>query len=142
MFLDASVVVAILTREPEFETLLAAISEAGTPISVSPLVRFEAAMAVARIKAGSVSRPAAEKAAFIRAARDIVDEFLSEVGAVELPIDFAISHAALDAAMTYGKTVGHKAALNMGDCFSYACAKSRNMPLLYKGNDFSETDLA
>ena len=35
----------------------------------------------------------------------------------------------------------HVAELNMGDCFSYALAKSRGLPLLFKGNDFSQTDL-
>jgi len=43
---------------------------------------------------------------------------------------------------TYGKLVGHPADLNMGDCFAYACAKVYGAQLLYKGRDFSETDLA
>ena len=49
---------------------------------------------------------------------------------------------AIDAAMTHGRAVGHRADLNFGDCFSYACARANGVPLLYKGNDFSETDLA
>ncbi|MDP3899007.1 MAG: type II toxin-antitoxin system VapC family toxin, partial [Mesorhizobium sp.] len=36
---------------------------------------------------------------------------------------------------------GHRARLNMGDCFSYALAKSRNLPLLFKGDDFIHTDI-
>jgi len=46
------------------------------------------------------------------------------------------------AARTYGKIVGHRAALNFGDCFSCAAAKSLGVGLLYKGNDFAFTDLA
>jgi ribonuclease VapC len=41
----------------------------------------------------------------------------------------------------YGKGRGHPAQLNMGDCFAYAVAKSRRMPLLFKGNDFTKTDI-
>jgi ribonuclease VapC len=42
----------------------------------------------------------------------------------------------------YGKGRGHPAQLNLADCLSYACAKSHAMPLLHKGNNVSETDLA
>ena len=49
--------------------------------------------------------------------------------------------AAFDAFIVFGKGSGHPAALNYGDLFSYALAKVRNLPLLFKGNDFAETDL-
>jgi ribonuclease VapC len=42
----------------------------------------------------------------------------------------------------YGKGTGHPARLNLGDCVSYAMAKKAGVPLLYKGNDFAQTDLA
>jgi ribonuclease VapC len=42
---------------------------------------------------------------------------------------------------TYGKGIQAKAGLNFGDCASYALAKSRNAPLLYKGDDFAATDI-
>jgi len=48
---------------------------------------------------------------------------------------------ALDAYARYGKG-RHRAALNMGDCFAYACAKANRAKLLYKGDDFVHTDLA
>ena len=55
------------------------------------------------------------------------------------------SRADMDAAyaafLIYGRGTGHRAGLNFGDVFSYALAKVRNLPLLYKGNDFAETDL-
>jgi ribonuclease VapC len=49
---------------------------------------------------------------------------------------------AIRALSIYGKMVGHPAQLNMGDALSYACAKAFHVPLLYKGDDFSKTDLA
>jgi ribonuclease VapC len=49
--------------------------------------------------------------------------------------------AAYAAFVAFGKGSGHKAALNFGDVFSYALAKVRGLPLLYKGNDFGETDI-
>ena len=49
---------------------------------------------------------------------------------------------AIRALSVYGKVVGHPAQLNMGDALSYACAKAFHVPLLYKGDDFSKTDLA
>ena len=49
---------------------------------------------------------------------------------------------ALDAYHRYGRGSGHPAKLNFGDCFAYACAKANGARLLYKGEDFAETDLA
>lgn len=54
----------------------------------------------------------------------------------------AEAEAAYAAFVAFGKGSGHAAALNFGDLFSYALAKVRNLPLLYKGDDFSETDIA
>lgn len=50
--------------------------------------------------------------------------------------------AAYAAFVAFGKGSGHPAALNFGDVFSYALAKVRGLPLLFKGSDFSETDIA
>src|SRR5271154_1305850 len=57
------------------------------------------------------------------------------------PPSVAEMDAAYAAFLAFGKGSGHPAALNFGDVFSYALAKVRNLPLLYKGNDFAETDL-
>jgi ribonuclease VapC len=51
------------------------------------------------------------------------------------------AQAALVAFARYGKGRSHPARLNMGDCFAYAAARTRGMPLLYKGNDFTRTDI-
>jgi ribonuclease VapC len=52
------------------------------------------------------------------------------------------AEAAYAAFVAYGKGSGHPAALNFGDVFSYALAKVRGLPLLYKGDDFAQTDIA
>ena len=54
------------------------------------------------------------------------------------PADLA---AAFGAFVAFGKGSGHPAALNFGDLFAYALAKVRNLPLLFKGADFAETDI-
>ncbi|MBI3148382.1 MAG: type II toxin-antitoxin system VapC family toxin [Betaproteobacteria bacterium] len=56
--------------------------------------------------------------------------------------DKTIADAAYAAFITYGKGNGHPANLNFGDVFSYALAKVRGLPLLYKGDDFALTDIA
>ena len=49
--------------------------------------------------------------------------------------------AAMDARRKFSRGSGHAAKLNFGDCFAYALAKTRNLPLLFKGNDFVHTDI-
>lgn len=56
-------------------------------------------------------------------------------------ISEALGDPAFQAHRRFGKGTGHPAALNYGDCFSYAMARSLNTPLLFKGNDFIHTDL-
>lgn len=51
------------------------------------------------------------------------------------------AQAGIEAYALYGRGSGHPAKLNMGDCFSYALAKTRNLPLLFKGDDFIHTDV-
>ena len=59
-----------------------------------------------------------------------------------VPPSAAEAQAAYAAFVAFGKGSGHPASLNYGDLFSYALAKVRGLPLLFKGNDFSETDIA
>ncbi|CCV16154.1 type II toxin-antitoxin system VapC family toxin [Mesorhizobium sp. STM 4661] len=58
-------------------------------------------------------------------------------------VAFSAEHAqaSIEAYALYGRGSGHPAKLNMGDCFAYALAKTRNLPLLFKGNDFIHTDI-
>jgi ribonuclease VapC len=108
MFVDASAIVAILGREPGHEEIEKRMAEVDGRFFVSPLVKFEASVALARQKA----------------------------------ITPELGRRALDASAVYGKVVGHRADLNFGDCFTYACAKHLGVPLIYKGKDFAHTDIA
>ncbi|MPZ59075.1 MAG: PIN domain-containing protein [Rhizobiales bacterium] len=58
-----------------------------------------------------------------------------------VPVDLAQARIAADAFTRYGRGQ-HPARLNYGDCFAYALAASRGVPLLYKGTDFGKTDIA
>ncbi|MDE1992263.1 MAG: type II toxin-antitoxin system VapC family toxin [Rhizobiaceae bacterium] len=142
MFIDASVVVAILTREPGYEEIRKALGKISDTLYVSPLVRFEASLALARQKAVSSGRQIKLSPEMLRQAAEVVDAFLEVLGAQEIEISPEIGRGALEASARYSKAVGHKADLNFGDCFAYACAKALNVGLLYKGNDFAETDIA
>jgi ribonuclease VapC len=123
MFLDASAIVAILNDEPGVEEIKRRLDAAAGPFLVSPLALFESTTAIAQAKA-------------------VVAAFVEDLGAREIIISGDIGRKAVEAAGRYGKVVGHQAALNFGDCFAYACAKAYRAPLLYKGEDFSQTDLA
>lgn len=107
------------------------IEAAETPLSISPLAIYEATSVLASRQRISVSD-----------ARRIVLHFAQLVGATNLSITPEIGEIALSALARYGKGRGHPAQLNFGDCFSYACAKFADVPLLYVGSDFAHTDLA
>jgi ribonuclease VapC len=70
----------------------------------------------------------------------VVDQLLSRANATVVPIDRATGREALRAFVRYGKG-RHPAALNMGDCFAYACTRQLATTLLCKGNDFPLTDI-
>ncbi len=70
-----------------------------------------------------------------------VDGFLALVEPEIAAFDIDQLVAARSAYAHYGRGSGHKANLNMGDCFSYALAKTRKLPLLFKGDDFVHTDI-
>ncbi len=128
MFLDASAMVAILLREPEAAELSERLEGASRRLT-SALAIYETTLAVTRRRGWTLP-----------AARGLVAEFMDIVEISIVPIDASESQAALDAFERYGKG-RHPAALNMGDCFAYACAKTHRVPLLFKGDDFSKTDV-
>lgn len=70
-----------------------------------------------------------------------LDDFLRESGIELVPVSVVQSRDARRAYRHYGKG-RHPARLNFGDCFAYALAKATGEPLLFKGEDFSETDIA
>jgi ribonuclease VapC len=127
--IDASAIVAILTDEPEGDALTEALGRA-SEITTSPVAVFEATLGLVRILKRSVED-----------AETDVMEFLRLVGVVIKPIQPEIIHVALKAFARYGKGRGHPARLNLGDCFIYAQATVDGASLLYKGDDFSKTDI-
>ena len=129
MFVDTSVVVAILSGEDDAAYWSTRIEEAPTRLT-SALVMLEAAMRLST-KLGIDPKEIEE----------IIAAFLAQ-GQIEIaPIGFDEGRLAIQAFSIYGKGRGNPAQLNLADCLSYACAKARGIPLLYKGNDFSHTDL-
>lgn len=70
-----------------------------------------------------------------------LNEFLVIAGVRIEAVTLDQISAARKAHMIFGKGTGHGAALNFGDCFAYALAKILDAPLLFKGGDFTETDL-
>jgi ribonuclease VapC len=132
----------ILGREPGHEEIEKRMAEAEGQFFVSPLVKFEASVALARQKAMAKTPNAKPSPELLRQAQGAVDAFVEDIGAEEVAISPEIGKRALDASAAYGKAVGHVADLNFGDCFAYACAKALDAALLYKGNDFAHTDLA
>lgn len=127
--LDASAIVAILSREPECDRLLAALERAGGA-ATSPTAVYEAALGLRRKRYCSVAEAEAD-----------VIEFLALAEVAVEPIEAPAAHGALDAFARYGKGTRHPAQLNLGDCFAYAQAKSTGAALLFKGDDFSRTDI-
>lgn len=128
MFVDASALTAILLGEPEADALATKIEEARTRIT-SPIAVWETALALAR----ALQVPPAE------ASRD-VHAYLAMASIQLIAVPTETADLAADAHARFGKG-RHKARLNMGDCFAYACARHFGLPLLYKGDDFALTDI-
>ena len=129
MFVDASAMVAILSAEPDAARLIRCLERADAPIT-SALAIFETAMALSRKLAQDVAASEAQ-----------VERFIEAAGLRLVPIAAAESRAALAAQAHFGKGRGHPARLNMGDCFAYACARVHDVPLLFVGDDFPQTDI-
>ena len=129
MFVDASAMCAVLLAEEDADEIAAKIYSTGGAIT-SAMAIYETVLAVARHNGAGTG-----------AARVDVDELLAVANIKIIEIGVSDGHAALDAFERYGKG-RHPARLNMGDCFAYACARTRGVPLLFKGDDFSHTDIA
>ncbi|WAP69424.1 type II toxin-antitoxin system VapC family toxin [Jiella pelagia] len=143
MLLDASAIVALLARESGADEVRRRLSAATSPLYVCSVTIFEATLALARAKT-PVGRTDQRKPtqAEIHKALQVVLAFLKANDVRDRAVDSAIVIDAVQAAAIYGKAVGHPADLNFGDCLVYASAKAIEVPLLYIGNDFVQTDLA
>ncbi len=125
MVVDTSAVVAILLEEPESAHYAQLIEDSPIPL-ISAASVFEAGIVL-------ISRYGPE-------ARDDLRAFVAQAGMQIEPVTVEQTEIALDAYQRFGKG-RHRAGLNFGDCFAYALAKAMGQPLLFKGNDFSQTDI-
>ena len=125
MVIDTSAIVAMLRNEPEALRLEKAL--------VADPIRLVPATCVLEARMVLVSRRGEHALAEI-------DLWLGTIEATTIPVDADLVDLATQAWLTYGKG-RHSAALNFADCLSYALAKRANEPLLFIGNDFSQTDL-
>lgn len=126
MIIDSSALIAILRDEPE--AALAAEAIAGASHRRISAVNY------------------VEVAAVIDASRDPIasrrlDELIHAAAITIEPVTVSQAQIARDAYRDFGKGCGHPAKLNFGDCFAYALAKEMAESLLFKGRDFSRTDI-
>ena len=125
MVIDPSAILAILLRESDAERMADAIAN-GSPRLLSAAGLLEASIAI-EARRGE------------EGARDL-DLFIYRAGIEVVPVDAEQAEIARIAWRRFGKG-RHPAALNFGDCFSYALAKVTGASLLFKGDDFGRTDL-
>jgi len=123
--LDSSAVVAMMTREAsamslteQLDVMRPRLISAGTVLEVSLVLQQR----------------------FGESADLLVDDFLHAFSVEVVAFDAAQLRMARDAARRFGRG-RHRAALNYGDCFSYALAMTRGLPLLFVGEDFAQTDV-
>ena len=129
MFVDTSVIVAILANEPDAAVFATKLADSPRRYT-SGLVILEAAMRLSTLlKVDPVDVE-------VR-----IQQVLEEARISVIPINGSIAKRAVAAFATFGKGRGHPAQLNLADCMSYACARAYRVPLLFKGNDFSQTDI-
>lgn len=127
MIVDTSALLAIVMAEPDADHFRQKILQSDSLPKMSAASYLEAGIVIDGRKNPSVSRD--------------LDWLIDEVE-IEI-VDITVEHAKIARAAyrDYGKGSGHKAQLNFGDCFSYALASQTREPILFKGNDFSQTDL-
>lgn len=125
MVIDTSVLIAILLGEPSARHLIAALDAATTrKISAASVVEASLVLLARHGEAGDVQ----------------LDRLVQKLGAEIVPVNTEQVTAARDAALRFGRG-RHPAALNFGDCFSYALAVVSEEPLLFVGDDFARTDV-
>jgi ribonuclease VapC len=125
MVLDTSALVAILLNEPEIDELSRLIER--DPVRLLSAASFlETSMVV--------------ESRFGESGGQGLDDLIQTAGIDVVPVDARQAEVARSAFRRFGKG-RHPAALNFGDCFSYALSQVSGEPLLFKGNDFAKTDI-
>src|SRR4051794_10143058 len=126
MIVDTSALIAMLTNEEDGDAFSRVLDD-------QKVVRMSAASYLETSIVIDAHRDAALSASF--------DDMILDAEIVIEPVTPEQARIARQAYHAYGKGSGHKAQLNFGDCFSYALARDRREPILYKGDDFVHTDL-
>ena len=127
MIVDTSAIVALLQLEPEATAMLRLLSKQGGAIM----------SAASYLESGIVIDAAKNPKASAN-----LDALIRELRIDIAPVTAEQARIARQAYRDFGKGSGHPAQLNFGDCFAYALAKDLREPLLFKGNDFTQTDIA
>lgn len=126
MIVDSSAVVAIVYGEPDGPAYASAVAAAWQP-KMSAANWFESALVVDSARDAVASRR--------------FDEVVETLGIEVVPVTVEQARIARAAYRDFGRGSGSQARLNFGDCFAYALASELREPLLFKGNDFTHTDL-
>ncbi len=125
MVIDTSAIMAMLIPESTADRLVAALEADATRLVSAATVVEVALVLLGRY--GEAGEPQ-------------LDRFLRGIGAEVVPVGEEQANLARDAALRFGRG-RHPAGLNFGDCFSYALSMARDEPLLFVGDDFSQTDV-
>jgi ribonuclease VapC len=126
VIVDSSAIIAVIRREADARRYTDALDHAGQTW-MSAATYLEVAIVVDRDHDPVLSGQ--------------LDEFLNAAQIEIAAVSVHQAHLARAAYRDFGKSSGHAARLNFGDCFAYALAKDKGEPLLYKGDDFSRTDI-
>lgn len=126
MIVDASAILAMMLKEPEESVFADHIGECADEMVISPINYLEVSL---RIDRGGTPQLSAA-----------LDPLLASFGIRIAAIGPEQALLAREAYQRYGKG-NHPAKLNLGDCFAYALSRARREPLLFKGDDFRQTDV-
>jgi ribonuclease VapC len=126
MIVDTSVIIAILKHEPDCihysQTL-----DIADHVCISAVSYLESSIVLDKYRDPVLSAG--------------LDDLIEEIEIVIEPVTATQAKIARQAYRDYGKGSGHPAGLNFGDCFTYALAREKREPVLWKGDDFGHTDL-
>jgi ribonuclease VapC len=128
MIIDTTAVIAILRGEAEAERFSLALEQATSPKRMSAATYLEVSLVIDASGDPVLSRNL---------------DRLIEIAQIAIePFTLDQARLARQAYRDFGKSSGHPARLNFGDCFAYALAQTSHAPLLFKGSDFGHTDIA
>jgi ribonuclease VapC len=127
MVIDTSIMVAVILKEEGYEELIFKMAEAEARY-LSAANYLEASVVLLRRRGEGVELD--------------LDRLIYELEIVIIPVTAVHARIGRQAYLEYGKGMMHPAHLNLGDCFSYALSKQLGEPLLFKGDDFSKTDVS